>query len=85
MPVDSRRVARVCLWHRPEKKARSVPRRKPVRLTSSRFQVDRVPIRAAMFFGGGEPKRYRWFLRMHWDHLLRGGRSSGRIYVTVTD
>lgn len=85
MSVDSRRVARVCFWHRPAKKSRSVPRRKPVCLTSARFQVDRVPIRAAMFFGGGEPKRYQWFLRMHWDHLFRRDRSSGRIYVTVSD
>lgn len=80
-----KRVAWVCFWDRPSLKPRGgTTRGRRRRRTSSRFEVDRVPIRVAMWIGGGDTTRAMWWLRMRWDYLLRQGRRNGRIFRYVS-
>lgn len=82
-----KRVAWACFWDRPSKTPRAVKRTSRRKLTGSRFVVDSIPIRVGMWIGGGDEKRFRWWVLMRWDYLLRQGRRNGRIYrfVTVTE
>lgn len=77
-----KRVARVCFWDRPSRKPK-VTRSRRRRLTSSRFEVDRLPVRVAMWIGGDDPERSRWWFLMRWDYLFREGRRNGRIFRYV--